>query len=89
MVTAHLDIKESILLKSSDKAFHVLYYIITQTNIEDNIWYSDKINKNVILSMLKIASPTLEKHIATLKQKELLIPIARGAYSLNMKILSL
>lgn len=91
MIASYLDTNDSILLKSSDKAFHVLYHIIMQTNQETNIWYNDKINKINIIEALNIASSTLEKHIATLKKKNLIIPTLtkRGIYSLNLDILSI
>ena len=69
----YLDTQESVLLRSKDKSFHVLFYIIRQTNMTTNTWYSDAINKQEIATKLQIALTTLNKHIASLKERELLI----------------
>ena len=50
MVTVYLDTKDSILLKSKDKSFHVLYYILNQADAEHNLWYADKLHKQSLLS---------------------------------------
>ena len=89
VITVYLDTKESILLKSKDKTFHVLYYILRQTDMETHIWYSDKIHKKKIMEKLGISPVTLDKHISSLKQRNLIITTdVRGRYRLNMQIFS-
>jgi len=89
MITVYLDTKESILLKSKDKSFHVLYYILNQADSEHNLWYADKIHKQRILDKLQMSLVTLDKHLASLKERDLILPTGvRGKYRLNMQILS-
>jgi DNA-binding IscR family transcriptional regulator len=83
------DTKESILLKSKDRTFHVLYYILRQTDMEKHIWYADKVHKEHIMNKLEISPVTLDKHISSLKQRNLiLVTSVRGRYRLNMQIFS-
>lgn len=89
MITVYLDTKESVLLKSKDATFHVLYYILNQTDMERNTWYADKENKARIMGKLGIAPVTLDKHIASLKKRRLILTTeSRGKYMLNMNIFS-
>jgi hypothetical protein len=89
VITVYLDTKESILLKSKDKTFHVLYYILNQTDMEKHIWYADKIHKEKIMDKLEISPVTLDKHISSLKQRGLIITTTvRGRYRLNMHVFS-
>jgi predicted transcriptional regulator len=89
MVMVYLDTKDSILLKSNDRTFHVLYYILRQTNFETNLWYSDKINKTYIMNKLGISTPGLDKHIASLKERNFIKPAeVRGRYRINLELLS-
>jgi hypothetical protein len=89
MVMVYLDTKDSILLKSNDRTFHVLYYILRQTNFETNLWYADKINKSFIMNKLGISVPALDKHIASLKEREFIRPAeVRGRYRINLQLLS-
>jgi predicted transcriptional regulator len=89
MVMVYLDTKDSILLKSNDRTFHVLYYILRQTNFETNLWYADKINKLFIMNKLGISVPALDKHIASLKEREFIRPAeVRGRYRINLELLS-
>jgi hypothetical protein len=89
MITVYLDTKDSVLLKSKDKSFHVLYYILNQADLEHSYWYADKIHKERIMAKLEIAPATLDKHIASLKERKLILPTdARGKYRLNMQIFS-
>lgn len=89
MVIVYLDTKNSILLKSKDRSFHVLFYILNQADIEHNFWYADKIHKERITNKLEMSPVTLDKHIASLKERDLIRPTgARGKYRLNMEILS-
>jgi len=89
MITVYLDTKESVLLKSKDKTFHVLYYILNQTDMERNTWYADKENKERIMNKLGIAPPTLAKYIQSLKERRLILTTeTRGKYMLNMNIFS-
>ena len=89
MITVYLDTKESVLLKSKDATYHVLYYILNQTDMERNTWYADKENKQYIMGKLDIAPLTLDKHIASLKKRRLILTTeSRGKYMLNMNIFS-
>jgi len=90
MVTVYLDTKDSVLLLSKDVSFHVLYYILIQSDMEHNYWYADKVHKARIMDKLNISPPTLDKHIASLKERKLIIPTgSRGKYRLNMQIFSI
>lgn len=89
MVSVYLDTKDSILLLSKDKAFQVLFYILNQTDIERNIWYADKIHKERIMLKLEISPATLDKHIKSLKSRNLIISESRGRYRINTHILSM
>jgi hypothetical protein len=53
MITVYLDTKDSVLLKSKDKSFHVLYYILNQADLEHSYWYADKIHKERIMAKLE------------------------------------
>mgnify|MGYP003149037788 FL=1 len=89
VITVYLDTKESILLKSKDRTFHVLYYILRQTDMEKHIWYADKVHKENIMLKLEISPVTLDKHISSLKQRDLILTTSvRGRYRLNMQIFS-
>jgi hypothetical protein len=89
MITVYLDTKDSVLLKSKDKSFHVLFYILNQADLEHSYWYADKVHKEYIMGKLDIAPATLDKHIASLKERHLILPTdARGKYRLNMQIFS-
>jgi predicted transcriptional regulator len=83
MIYVYLDINDSILLKSQDRSFHALYYIIKQMDLESNIWYSDKINKNHIAGSISCSLPALEKMIKSLRDRELLLSVSRGKYKLS------
>jgi DNA-binding MarR family transcriptional regulator len=89
VITVFLDTKDSILLKSKDKTFHVLYYILMQMDSERYVWYADKVHKEKIMVKLDISPPTLDKHIASLKQRNLILTTdVRGRYRLNTQIFS-
>ena len=89
VITVYLDTTESILLKSKDKTFHVLYYILNQADSERHEWYSDKLHKQKIMDKLEISPVTLDKHIASLKERKLIVATGvRGKYRLNMQIFS-
>tara|TARA_R110000751_G_scaffold58576_5_gene123502 strand:+ start:135 stop:431 length:297 start_codon:yes stop_codon:yes gene_type:complete len=89
VITVYLDTKESILLKSKDRTFHVLYYILRQTDMENHIWYADKVHKERIMNKLEISPVTLDKHISSLKKRGLILTTTvRGRYRLNMQIFS-
>jgi len=89
MVVVYLDTKDSILLKSNDRTFHVLYWVLKQANFETNLWYADKINKTYIMNKLGISAPGLDKHIASLKERGFIIPAeVRGRYRINLELLS-
>lgn len=83
MIIAHLDLPDSILLKSNDRSFHALYHIINQMDLDNNIWYADKINKARICRSLEISMPALEKMLASLRTRELIETTSRGKYKLT------
>ncbi len=82
MIIVNLDTTDSILLKSNDKSFHVLYHIIVQRDPNYHTWYADKTNKKEICDFLGIGFPALEKIIKTLKDRGLLEKEKRGKYKL-------
>jgi predicted transcriptional regulator len=82
MILVYLDTKDSILLKANDTSFHALYHIIQQTDLLANTWYADNFNKNLIIDELGVSLPALEKMIASLRERGLLIKIQRGKYKL-------
>jgi hypothetical protein len=86
MILVYLDVNDSILLKAKDTSFHVLYWILLQMNKEENVWYSDKINKQEICEKLMITSITLEKALFSLKARELIISKKKGVYALSNTI---
>ena len=83
MILVHLDIKDSILLKSNDNSFHALYHIMKQMDLDNNVWYADKINKGQICLELQISNITLDKMLASLRRRGLLVKIHRGKYKLS------
>lgn len=90
MIPVYLDTNDSILLKSKDKTFHVLFHILRQADAEHNTWYADKVHKKQIVEKLHISPTTLDKHIASLKERNLIRATeTRGKYKLNMQIFSL
>jgi DNA-binding IclR family transcriptional regulator len=87
MVTVYLDTQESVLLKSKDRSFHVLFHILNQADMEHGIWLADKVHKKQIVEKLEMSPTTLDKHIASLKERDLIRPAhSRGRYKLNMRI---
>jgi hypothetical protein len=87
MIYVPLDTSDSILLLSNDKSFHALYHIMMQMSIDDNLWYADRINKQDIALKLECSLPALEKMIASLKERELLLTVSRGKYKLSNLLL--
>jgi Mn-dependent DtxR family transcriptional regulator len=57
-----------------------------QMDIESNVWYADRFNKQELCNKLHISLPSLDKMIASLKERELLILIQRGKYKLNEQL---
>ena len=88
VISVYLDTKDSILLLSKDRAFHILFYILNQADLERNIWYADKVHKERIMTKLNISPATLDKHIKSLKERNLIISESRGRYTVNTLILS-
>lgn len=88
VISVYLDTKDSILLLSKDRAFHILFYILNQADLERNIWYADKVHKQRIMVKLNISPATLDKHIKSLKKRNLIISESRGRYKINTLILS-
>jgi DNA-binding MarR family transcriptional regulator len=90
MIAVYLDVQQSVLLKSNDRSFHVLYWIMKQMDMEKNLWYADKQNKLFIRNKLGISPPTLDKHLASLKERDLIRHAeARGRYRLNLEIFAI
>lgn len=83
MIIVHLDTTDSILLKSNDRSFHVLYHIIQQSDRNSFEWYADKINKKEISDFLGISGACLEKLLKSLKDRNLIETIKRGKYKLG------
>ena len=89
MITVYLDTSDSILLKSKDAPFKVLFYILRQADLDHFMWYADKMHKEYIMEKLGIALPTLDTHIASLKNRGFIKTTdIRGKYRLNMDIFS-
>jgi predicted transcriptional regulator of viral defense system len=89
MITVYLDTKESILLKSKDSSFHVLYYILIQCDSERLVWYADKYNKQIIMDKVGLAPVTLDKLISSLKERGIITRELKGKYKLNNEIFGL
>ena len=87
MICVSLDTNDSILLKSKDKSFHALFYIIRQIPFDTNVWYSDRINKDAICDELSMSGPALEKMLSSLKERDLLVKVSRGKYKLSELLL--
>ncbi len=83
MICVSLDTNDSILLKSKDRSFHALFYIIRQMPYDNNIWYSDRVNKEMICNELGISGPSLEKMLSSLTERNLLVKVSRGKYALS------
>jgi hypothetical protein len=83
MIVVSLDTPDSLLLKSNDTSFRVLYYILQQIDLNTNTWYGDRYNKEEIMSQLNLSLPAIDKIIASLQQRLIIIRIARGKYMLN------
>jgi hypothetical protein len=89
MITVYLDTQDSILLRSKDVSFHILYYIMQQTNMEDCTWYADSTNKQLIMDKVGLAKVSLDKHLTSLKERNLILSTSRGKYKLNMEIFTI
>jgi len=90
IVVVYLDSVESILLKANDKTFKVLHIILNQIDETSGTWYADKVHKKEIMDELNITITTLDKHIASLKNRNLIIKKEiRGRYKLNEEIFSI
>ena len=90
MISVYLDTKDSVLLLSKDHSFHILYYIINQSDSERNIWFADIINKEKIIEKLQISPSSLDKHLKSLVDRKLILKDgSRGRYKLNMSIFSM
>lgn len=85
----YIEIDTSILLHSTDKTFHTLFYIIQQMNLKENIWTANQSNKEQLMEILSITVPTLDKHICSLKDRSILNNTKRGLYTLNYEKLNI
>jgi hypothetical protein len=83
MIVVSLDTPDSLLLKSNDTSFRVLYYILQQADLSTNIWYSDRYNKEQIMTQLNLSLPAIDKIIASLQQRLIIIRLSKGKYMLD------
>lgn len=83
MIVVSLDTQDSILLKSNDTSFRVLYYILQQTNLHTNTWYADRHNKEQIMVELGLSLPAMEKILASLQARLIITRISKGKYKLD------
>lgn len=83
MIVVSLDTPDSLLLKSNDTSFRVLYYILQQTDLTTNTWYSDRYNKEQIMTQLNLSLPAIDKIIASLQQRLIIIKLSKGKYMLD------
>jgi len=56
-------------------------------DLELNTWYADKTNKTAVCDKLSVSMPALERMLASLKERELLIPRQRGVYKLSSDLI--
>lgn len=73
--------RETILSTSSDTALVLLQHIIYQIPSANDLWYADKINKKELLKYYSVSN--LDRLIKVLAQRNILIRVKRGVYSLN------
>jgi len=71
---------DNILRKAKDKSYHVLAEIYLQYNHTNDRWHAIKENKEVIKTNLSISTSTLDKHIKSLKDRNILISVTKGIY---------
>jgi hypothetical protein len=83
MIVVSLDTPDSLLLKSNDTSFRVLYYILQQVDLNTNTWYADRYNKEQIMVQLNLSLPAIDKIIASLQQRLIIIKLAKGKYMLH------
>jgi len=83
MIVVSLDTPDSLLLKSNDTSFRVLYYILQQVDLNTNTWYADRYNKEQIMVQLNLSLPAIDKIIASLQQRLIIIKLAKGKYMLD------
>lgn len=83
MIVVSLDTPDSLLLKSNDTSFRVLYYILQQADLSTNTWYSDRYNKEQIMTQLNLSLPAIDKIIASLQQRLIIIRLSKGKYMLH------
>lgn len=83
MIVVSLDTPDSLLLRSNDTSFKVLYYILQQVDLNNNIWYSDRYNKEQIMLKLNLSLPAIDKIINSLQQRLIIIKLSKGKYMLD------
>jgi DNA-binding IscR family transcriptional regulator len=89
-LTRHIEDTDNILLRSSDKTMHVLYYIICQFDMINDSWYSDKINKEFIATKLNLSLSSIDKKVSHLKDSGIIIKKSgKGEYKLNEDLFEL
>ena len=71
---------QKLLLTSKDKSYHVLSEIYSQYNYQTNSWNVNKTNKDLICEKMLIKNSTLEKHIKSLKDRDMLQSLGKGSY---------
>jgi DNA-binding MarR family transcriptional regulator len=73
---------QKLLLTSKDKSYHVLSEIYSQYNYHTGSWNVDKNNKKLICDKMSISNSTLEKHIKSLKDRDMLQSLGKGTYKI-------
>ena len=83
MIVLNITISKQLLMMSTDTSYKILYLILNQLDMNNNIWISDKINKNEICSNLNISLNCFDKQLKSLKDRNILISTGKGRYTLN------
>lgn len=89
MIIVYLDTQDSILLKSKDSSFILLYYILQQSDKETLVWYADKLHKEYLIQKVGCTLANLDKMIKSLKERSILSTLGKGKYKLNEKIFTI
>lgn len=89
MIIVYLDTQDSILLKSKDSSFILLYYILQQSDKETLVWYADKLHKDYLTQKVGCTLANLDKQIRSLKERDIISTLGKGKYKLNEKIFTI
>jgi len=74
---------ENILRKARDKTYHVLAEIYDQYDYDNDRWHAVKENKEIIKKNLNISTSTLDKHLKSLKDRQILISLTKPTYRIE------